>query len=145
MQSNTESEISHSTSAKIPLCLKYSWLKYAWFGCWKQQVWSPAMTVIKEVLRCSWVTFEVELEKLVDSQACIQAHMSHIMRKPVFGGCNQVWLKLACSGTETGKSLDILDLASTATILSKQQRTNTLIRLHAYMQADLRFCCSHKT
>ena len=32
-------------------------------------------------------------------------HMSHVMRKPVFGVCDQVRLKPACSATETSKSL----------------------------------------
>ena len=34
------------------------------------------------------------------------------MRKPVFGVCDQVRLKLGCSATETGTSLKILDLTS---------------------------------
>ena len=43
--------------------------------------------------------------------------MSHVMRKPVFGVCDQVRLKPACSATETSKSLEILDLTSIGIIL----------------------------
>ena len=41
------------------------------------------------------------------------------IRKPVFGVCDQVSLKPACSASEASKSLEILDLAS---ISSEQQR-----------------------
>ena len=57
--------------------------------------------------------------------------MSHVVRKPVFGLCDQVRLKPACSVTEASLSLEILDLASIGIIVS------------AYAQSDLRLCCSH--
>ena len=51
------------------------------------------------------------------------------MRKPVFGVCDQVRLKRACSATETSQSLEILDLASIDIMLFRQQTTKMLIRL----------------
>ena len=35
-----------------------------------------------------------------------------VTRKPVFGVCNQVRLKPACSATGTSQGLEILDIAS---------------------------------
>ena len=55
--------------------------------------------------------------------------MSHVTRKPVFGVCDQVRLKPACSATGTSQGLGILDIASTDIILSKQRTTKALIRL----------------
>ena len=51
------------------------------------------------------------------------------MRKSIFGVCDQVKLKLACSATETSESLQILDLESIGIILSKQRTIKALIRL----------------
>ena len=59
-------------------------------------------------------------------QVKVDYHMSHVTRKPVFGVCDQVRLKLACSGTE---SLEISDLASIDIILSRQRITKVQIRL----------------
>ena len=61
------------------------------------------------------------------------------MRKPVFRICDQVNLKLACSATETSKSLEILDIGTRGIILSKQRITKALIG----EGADLRLCCLH--
>ena len=55
--------------------------------------------------------------------------MSHVTRKPVFGVCDQVRLKLACSATETCQGLEILVIASRGIILSRQRTTKALIRL----------------
>ena len=68
------------------------------------------------------------------------------MRKYVFGVCDQVRLKPACSATETRQSLEILDVASMGITLSRQRTTKALIGLRlisAAAQADLRLCCSH--
>ena len=46
------------------------------------------------------------------------------MTKPVFGVCDQVRLKLACSVTGTSQGLEILDIASRDVILSHQPTTN---------------------
>ena len=51
---------------------------------------------------------------------------SLVTRKPVFGVCDLVRLKPACSATETNWSLEVLDLASTG-ILSKERTINVLI------------------
>ena len=56
-------------------------------------------------------------------------HLSHITRKPVFGVCDQVRLKPACSAKETSQSLKILDLVSIVIILSRQRKTKALSRL----------------
>ena len=56
-------------------------------------------------------------------------YLSHVTRKPVFGVCDQVRLKQACSVTETSSRLEILDIESRGIILSKQQTTKVLIRL----------------
>ena len=57
--------------------------------------------------------------------------MSHVMRKPVFGVCDQVRLKPACLASETSLSLEILKIASRAIILSRQGTTK--------MWSDCRF------
>ena len=49
--------------------------------------------------------------------------MCHVIRKPVFRFCDQVWLKPACY------SIEILDKASVCIKLSKQQTAKTLITL----------------
>ena len=46
--------------------------------------------------------------------------MSLVTRKPVFGVCDQVRLKPACSATETSKSLEMLDLENRNMILSNR-------------------------
>ena len=51
------------------------------------------------------------------------------MRKPVFGISDQVRHKVACSASETSSSLEILEIASTGIILSKEPTTKVLIRL----------------
>ena len=56
--------------------------------------------------------------------------MSLVTRKPVFEVFDQIRLKLACSATETSKSLEILYLVSIEIILSRQQTIKALIRLH---------------
>ena len=56
--------------------------------------------------------------------------LSLVTRKPVFSVSDQLRLKPACSATETSLSLEILDLASIGTILSRQRTTKALIRLH---------------
>ena len=58
-----------------------------------------------------------------------KAYMSHVTRKPVFGVCDQLRLKQACSASETSKSLEISAIASRYIILSEQRITKALIRL----------------
>ena len=55
-------------------------------------------------------------------------HLSHVTRKPVFGVCNKVRLKPACSATENSWSLGILDLAGIDIIFVRT--TMALIRQH---------------
>ena len=64
------------------------------------------------------------------------------MRKPAFGVCDQVRLKLVCSARETSWCIEILDLASIGNILPRQRTTKAQIR-HTDAQADLRLCCLH--
>ena len=44
------------------------------------------------------------------------------MRKPVFGVCDQGRLKLACAATEARQRLEILDIETGDSILSRQQK-----------------------
>ena len=39
-------------------------------------------------------------------------HLSHVMRKPVFGSCDQVRLKPACPATDTSYGLEISAIAT---------------------------------
>ena len=55
--------------------------------------------------------------------------MSHVTRKPVFGVCDQVRLKPACSATEASLSLDSSDIETRSIILSRLGTTKVLIRL----------------
>ena len=50
-----------------------------------------------------------------------EAGMSLVTKKPVFGVCDQVRLKPACSPTEASYSIEISDIASTGIILNEQQ------------------------
>ena len=61
--------------------------------------------------------------------------MSHVTRKPVFGVCDQVRLKPACSAAETSKRLEISAIASRGIIISRQRKQ----RRCSDAQADLRF------
>ena len=54
--------------------------------------------------------------------------MSLVMRKPVFGVCDKVRFKPACSATETSYRLKISVIANRDIILSRQQ-TKVLNRL----------------
>ena len=67
--------------------------------------------------------------------------MSHITRKPVFGVCDQVRLKLACTAIKTSKSLEISDLATIGIILSRKQANNK--GTDQTLQADLLLCCAY--
>ena len=51
------------------------------------------------------------------------------MRKPVFGICEQVGLKPACSASEASESLEISDRETRGIILSRKRTTKALIRL----------------
>ena len=46
--------------------------------------------------------------------------MSLVMRKPVFGVSSQVRLKLVCTAIEASWNLEILDIETRDTILSRQ-------------------------
>ena len=56
-------------------------------------------------------------------------NLSLVTRKPVFGVCDRVRLKPACSATRTSQGLEMLDIASIDIILSKQRTTKALLRL----------------
>ena len=45
--------------------------------------------------------------------------MSHVTTKPIFGVCDQLRLKPACSATETSLGLEISAIASTGIVLFK--------------------------
>ena len=51
------------------------------------------------------------------------------MRKPVFGVCDQIRLKLACAATEAMPRLEILDIETRYIMLSKQHIIKVLIKL----------------
>ena len=72
-----------------------------------------------------------------------QETLYYVTRNPVFGVCNQVRLKQACSATETSYGLEVLAIASRDITLSKQRTTKVLIRLHgcAGWSAALLFAC----
>ena len=55
-------------------------------------------------------------------------HMSHVLRKPVFGVCDQLRLKSACSADETSLGLEISAIASRGIKLYRQRTTKALIR-----------------
>ena len=55
--------------------------------------------------------------------------MSLIMRKPVFGVCDQDRLNPVCAVTETRPRLEISDEETRGIILSRQRITKALIRL----------------
>ena len=71
-------------------------------------------------------------------------HFSHVTRKPVFGVCDQLRLKPACSADETSWGLEIPAVTSRG-ILSRQRTTRVLISLRgcAGWSAPLLFI-SHK-
>ena len=69
-------------------------------------------------------------------------YMSHVTRKPVFGVCDLLRLKPACSAPGTSYGLEISAIASRGNILSRQ-RIKRRWSDCADAQADLRFCCSH--
>ena len=56
-------------------------------------------------------------------------HLSLVTRKPVFGVCDQLRHKPACTSTETRWRLEILNLERRGIILSRQRTTKALIRL----------------
>ena len=62
------------------------------------------------------------------TDAADKYNLSHVTRKSVFGACDQVRLKPACSAAEASKSLEILTIKSISIILSRQRITKTLIR-----------------
>ena len=51
------------------------------------------------------------------------------MRKPVFGSCDQVRLKSACSAAEISEGLEMSDIETRGIILSRKRTTKALIRL----------------
>ena len=57
-------------------------------------------------------------------------YMILVMRKPVFGVCNQLRLKLVCAATEASQWLEISDIETRDTILSRRRTTKVQIRLH---------------
>ena len=53
--------------------------------------------------------------------------MSPVTKKPVFGSCDKVRLKSACSATETSERLEMSDIETTCIILSRKRTTKALI------------------
>ena len=66
-------------------------------------------------------------DQTISSQHLYQ--MSSSTRKPVFGVCGQARFKLSCAAKEARKKLEILCLETRGIILSRQRKTNALIRL----------------
>ena len=60
---------------------------------------------------------------------CVNQYMSLVTRKPVFGVCDQVRLKLTCAAKEARKRLEISDIETRDMILSRRRITKVLIRL----------------
>ena len=56
-------------------------------------------------------------------------YLSLVTRKPVFGVCDQVRLKPACSAEETRYRLEVSDIETEDNILSRHRTTRVLIRL----------------
>ena len=61
---------------------------------------------------------------------CTVSFLSLVMRKPVFGVCDQLRLKPACSADATSYGLEISTIASRGSILSRQRTTKALFWLH---------------
>ena len=76
----------------------------------------------------SMMNTSLEKRELITSRYVI-SYMSHVTRKSVFGVCDQIRLKLACSASEASYSLEIWGFASIGIILSKQRTTKALVRL----------------
>ena len=55
--------------------------------------------------------------------------MSHVRTKPVFGVCDQLILKPACSATKTSLGLEMSSLGSRDIVLSRQRTTKAVIIL----------------
>ena len=68
------------------------------------------------------------------------SYKSPVKGEPVFGVCDQVRLKLACSAIQTSKRLEILDIETRGIILSKQRITMALIRLRRCTGWSALFC-----
>ena len=58
-----------------------------------------------------------------------QSDTSLVTRKPVFGICDHIRLKPACSATETSWGLEVLAIAGRGIILFRQRTAKVLIRL----------------
>ena len=83
------------------LSFAYVWWPFCWYAR------RPRKKKKNCVFPDSWQNFQgVEGWKLFSFY-----HMSHIKRKPVFGGLDQVRFKPACSATETSLSLESLDFS----------------------------------
>ena len=61
-----------------------------------------------------------------------RSHLSHVMRKRVFGVCDQVRLEPACSATQRRESHEIAKKETRDIILSRQRTTKALIRLRRW-------------
>ena len=61
--------------------------------------------------------------------------MSLVTRKPVFRVCDQVRRKPACSVSEASQSLEISDIETRGSMLSRQWTTKALIRLRSLISA----------
>ena len=72
--------------------------------------------------------------------------LSLVTRKPVFGVCDQVRLKPACSVIEASKGHEIANIETRDIILSRQRTTKVLIRLRvcAGLSAALLFAYGEK-
>ena len=90
----------------------------------------------------NWLAYWIESDQLLlklffvsestpFAKTCLSSylHLSPVIRKPVFGVCDQVTLKPACSPTETSYSVEISDRETRGIVLSSQRITKMLIRL----------------
>ena len=86
---------------------------------------------------CSWTgCFESNLVHISEDRFTHDVtQMSLVTRKPVFGVCDQLRLKPACSATETSQRLEISNIETRG---EKQRHWSDCMDV----QADLRLCCS---
>ena len=68
--------------------------------------------------------------------------MSLVMRKPVFGVCDHVRLKPACSAQKLGRGFKISDIETRYIIYPGSEQKRCLSNC-TDVQADLRLCCLH--
>ena len=112
----------YSSVNHIVQILRYSVIATTKIGVFKFLLWYDCF--------CIWMLYHcVQKEFSKTSTTVLKENISHVTRKPVFGVCDQVRHKPACSADETRLSLEISAIETRDIILSRQQTTKVLIRL----------------